>query len=65
MRRFRKPDGRCLWCEKPADQHHPVRPITVTIDTPDKDEPPHEFCNWECLAYWAAEVAGGTLVIVR
>ena len=62
MRRYMKPDGFCLECGKPANQHHPVGPITVTISTPDEDEPPHEFCEWRCFAKWAAEQAGSTFV---
>jgi hypothetical protein len=65
MRRYCKLDGMCLHCGQPANQHHPVGPITVTISTPDEDEAPHEFCNWECLGHWAAAAAGGTLVIER
>jgi len=51
MQRFHKPDGYCLHCQRPANQHHPVGPITITISAPDSDEIyTHEFCNWECLA---------------
>jgi hypothetical protein len=61
MRRFENPDGRCLRCQQPADQHHPVGPIVVTISAPDDggESRAHEFCEWRCFAYWAAEQAGG------
>jgi hypothetical protein len=59
LQRYLKPDGRCLYCGNPADQCHPVGPISVKITAPDADEI-HEFCNWECFAQWAAEEAGGT-----
>ena len=65
MRRYHKPDGYCLHCGGPADQHHPVGPITITITTPDEDDETHEFCNWECLGHWAAEAAGGEFVVGR
>jgi hypothetical protein len=60
MHRFHKPDGYCLYCRRPANQHHPVGPITV----PDGEET-HEFCNWECFGQWAAVQAGGVFVIDR
>jgi hypothetical protein len=53
-----------LQCGRPANQHHPVGPITVTIADP-MGENVHEFCNWVCLGHWAAAAAGGTLVIDR
>jgi hypothetical protein len=59
MRRFHKPDGFCLYCGQPANQHHPVGPIMVTISTPDDDDRTHEFCEWRCYARWIAEQAGG------
>jgi hypothetical protein len=62
MQRFQKPDGYCLHCRGPANQHHPVGPITVTISAPDDDET-HEFCEWRCFGHWAAACAGGVLVI--
>jgi hypothetical protein len=62
IERFTKPDGYCLHCRRPVNQHHPVGPITMTIETPD-DEETHEFCNWVCLGHWAAAAAGGELVI--
>ena len=65
MQRYEKPDGFCLHCGAPANQHHPVGPIVIRISTPDEDDPPHEFCNWECLGHWAAGCAGGVLVIDR
>ena len=65
MQRFCKPDGYCLHCGRPANQRHPVGPITVTISAPDSDDPPHEFCNWECLAQWTAVQAGGVFIVDR
>jgi hypothetical protein len=65
MQRYHKPDGVCFHCGQPANQHHPVGPITITVSDPDGDESTHEFCNWECLGHWAAECAGGVLVIDR
>jgi hypothetical protein len=66
MQRFRKPDGYCLHCQRPANQHHPVGAITVTISAPDSDEIlVHEFCRWECLGQWAAVQAGGVFVVDR
>jgi hypothetical protein len=62
MQRFQTPDGRCLLCRQPANQHHPVGPITVTISDP-SGENVHEFCNWECYAQWTAVQAGGVFVI--
>ena len=64
QQRFYKPDGNCLWCGRPADQYHPVGPITITKSEPDDfdDIWAHEFCCWECLALWFAEQAGGVLV---
>ena len=62
MQRFLEPDGYCLHCRRPANQHHPVGPITITITTPDEEET-HEFCNWECYGQWAAVQAGGVFVI--
>lgn len=58
MQRFCKPDGYCLHCGQPANQHHPVGPITITISAPDSDDLSHEFCNWKCLAAWACVQAG-------
>jgi hypothetical protein len=57
-----KPDGYCFYCLEPADQYHPVGPLMVTISGPDEEEI-HEFCNWECLAHWAARAGGGTFLI--
>jgi hypothetical protein len=65
MQRYHKPDGVCFHCGQPANQHHPVGPITITVSDPDGDESTHEFCNWECLGHWAARCAGGVLVIDR
>jgi|SRR5215831_5263734 len=65
MRRFEKPDGYCLYCRRPANQHHPVGPLLVTIRDGDGNVEKHEFCDWVCLGHWAAEGAGGTLVIER
>ena len=63
MRRYMKPDGYCLHCERPANQHHPVGPITITISDPSDEMLTHEFCRWECLAKWMAGCAGGEFVI--
>jgi hypothetical protein len=65
MRRYLKPDGRCLQCGQPANQYHPVGPIVITISDPDsaEDPRPHEFCEWRCFGRWAAVQAGGTLVV--
>jgi hypothetical protein len=65
MRRFYKPDGYCLWCQEPVDQHHPVGPITITKSEPDDcgEIWTHEFCEWRCFANWAAQQAGGVFVV--
>ena len=67
MQRFCKPDGYCLHCQRPANQHHPVAPITVTISEPDDSDEiwVHEFCEWRCVANWFARQAGGDFVEVR
>jgi hypothetical protein len=65
MRRYLEPDGRCLHCGQPANQHHPVGPITVMIATPDEEDPVHEFCEWRCFARWVADAAGGWFVADR
>jgi hypothetical protein len=66
MQRFHKPDGHCLHCRCPANQHHPVGPITITVSAPDSDEIfTHEFCEWRCFAKWAAVQAGGVFVVDR
>jgi len=31
MERYHKPDGVCFHCGQPANQHHPVGPITITV----------------------------------
>jgi hypothetical protein len=62
MQRFLEPDGYCLQCRRPANQHHPVGPITITIRDPD-EETTHEFCNWECFGQWAAVQAGGVFIV--
>jgi hypothetical protein len=49
LQRFQDPDGNCLHCRRPANQHHPIGPITITISDPDGDES-HEFCEWRCFA---------------
>jgi hypothetical protein len=59
LRRYLEPDGCGLYCGNPADQCHPVGPISVKITAPDAYEI-HEFCTWECFGQWAAEEAGGT-----
>ena len=61
FQRFQKPDGHCLHCGRPANQHHPVGPILVTISDPDNDDRSHEFCEWRCFARWVADQAGGEL----
>ena len=58
MRRFLQPDGRCYYCERPADHLHPVGPLVVTVKEPNDEELHHEFCCWECLGHWAAVQAG-------
>jgi hypothetical protein len=65
MQRFCEPDGYCLHCRRPANQHHPVGPITITISAPDSDDLAHEFCNWRCFAEWTALQAGGTFIAGR
>jgi len=35
LQRFRKPDGYCLHCQRPANRYHLVGPITVTLSAPD------------------------------
>jgi hypothetical protein len=66
MQRFHRPDGLCLHCCQPANQHHPVGPITITVTAPDAaDEATHEFCEWRCFAAWAAGQAGGDFVEVK
>jgi hypothetical protein len=62
LQRFHKPDGYCLHCQRPANQHHPVGPITITISDPYCSDRTHEFCEWRCFAKWAAEEAGGVFV---
>jgi hypothetical protein len=60
MQRLQKPDGYCWWCEQPANRHHPLSPITVTITLCGVDEEAtHEFCGTQCFAHWAAECGGG------
>jgi hypothetical protein len=51
MQRFCKPDGYCLHCQRPANQHHPVAPITVTISEPDDGD---EMRTLVSLGHWAA-----------
>ena len=60
LRRLEKPDGRCYYCEQPANQYHPVGPIVVKVSEPDDcgEVWAYEFCNWECLGHWAAVEAG-------
>jgi len=65
MRRFHKPDGICIECGQPADQHHPVGPITIKIKDGDGNVEVHEFCNWVCLGNWAETAAGGVFVVDR
>jgi len=54
MRRYCKPDGMCLHCGQPANQHHPVGPITVT--TPDEDDAP-QTGNASVTGPWRRPVA--------
>jgi hypothetical protein len=65
MRRFHKPDGLCLHCRRPANQHHSVGPIIVAISEPDSGDEifTHEFCEWRCFGAWAAEQAGGVFIV--
>lgn len=67
FQRLRKPDGYCLCCRHPANRHHPVGPITVTVSEPDDGDQiwTHEFCEWRCVAHWFARQAGGDFVEVR
>jgi len=65
MQRFEQPDGYCFHCGQPANQHHPVGPITITISDPNCDDRTHEFCEWRCFARWAAAEAGGNFVVGR
>jgi len=65
LQRFRKPDGYCLHCQRPANRYHLVGPITVTLSAPDDGDRTHEFCDWRCAAAWFAEQAGGDFVEVR
>ena len=64
LRRLRYPDGDCVYCGYPANQHYPVGPITVTVATPDDGDEfqMREFCEWRCFARWAAQQAGGDYV---
>jgi hypothetical protein len=63
VRRIREPDGDCLHCRRPADRHHPVGPLWVTIREPDGELFLNAFCCWECLGQWAARQAGGVFVV--
>jgi hypothetical protein len=63
MQRLQKPDGYCFHCRRPANQHHPVGPITITVSSPDDDDRTYEFCEWRCFAKWAAACGGGEFVI--
>jgi hypothetical protein len=65
LQRFQQPDGHCLQCGRPANQYHPVGPITVTISEPSDETFVHEFCNWKCFGEWAAVQAGGVFVVDR
>jgi hypothetical protein len=64
LQRCREPDGYCFYCGGPANQHHAVGPLTVTIEAPNTHEI-HEFCNWVCLGHWAADAAGGDLILAE
>ena len=63
--RLRRPDGCCRYCGEPTSQHFPTGPIVVTVSEPDDNGTiyTYGFCNWECLGHWAADGAGGTLII--
>jgi hypothetical protein len=66
LQRFHTPDGACLHCRQPANRYHPVGPITITLSAPDDGNIwAHEFCNWDCVAAWFAEQAGGDFVKVQ
>ena len=67
LQRFRKPDGYCLHCQRPANRYHPVGPVVVTVSAPDDGDEiwTHEFCCWECIAHWFARQAGGDFVGVQ
>jgi hypothetical protein len=54
--------GVCHHCGQSPSQLHPVGPLVVEISAPDGGET-HEFCDWECFGRWAAEAAGGELII--
>jgi hypothetical protein len=63
-RRRRLPKPTCASCGHPADQYHPVGPITVTISGPDggvllpSAQPDVRiFCNLECLVWWVRGLA--------
>jgi hypothetical protein len=64
VQHFLEPNGDCLYCQRPADQHRPVGPLIVKIAEPDNGDEfsTHEFCNWKCLAHWMANQAGGEFV---
>jgi hypothetical protein len=62
LERLGKPDGFCWQCGRPANRHHPVGRLVITVDAPDGEET-HEFCDWTCFGYWVADCAGGKLVI--
>jgi hypothetical protein len=66
LARIERPDGRCYYCELPADRLHSVGPINVTITDPEwvgREGVLHEFCSWECFAHYAATQAGGKFVV--
>jgi len=58
------PYGVCHPCGQPANQHHPVGPIVITVSAPDDEGVyTHEFCEWRCFGRSAAVQAGGEFVI--
>jgi hypothetical protein len=62
-----EPDGNCVYCGRPADQHHPVGPLKVLIGEPDGCGAMSEFafCEWRCFGAWAATQAGGVFIVDR
>jgi hypothetical protein len=67
LRRVHQPDGKCFHCRRPANRYHPIGPLKISINEPD-DGDQHwvrEFCEWRCLACWAAEQAAGVFIVDR
>src|SRR5262249_34967692 len=61
MQRLHQPDGKCFYCEQPADRLE-IGPVVVKVsDKPDgthRESCEYDFCSWECLGHWAAMQAG-------